>query len=61
MSASGDGRPQGAIFDLDGTLVDNMALHAQAFVRFCGRHGLPPFTTDMRRRFDGKRNRDIFP
>ena len=54
-------RPQGVVFDVDGTLVDNMALHAEAFVRFCARHGLPPFTTDMRARLDGKRNRDIFP
>lgn len=54
-------RPHGAVFDLDGTLVDNMAQHAEAFARFCGRHGLVPFTRDMRRRFDGRRNRDIFP
>lgn len=53
--------PAGVVFDVDGTLVDNMALHAEAFVRFCARHGLPPFTTDMRARFDGQRNRDIFP
>ena len=54
-------RPAGVVFDVDGTLVDNMALHAEAFVRFCARHGLPPFTSDMRARLDGKRNRDIFP
>ena len=54
-------RPLGAVFDVDGTLVDNMALHAEAFVRFCARHSLPPFTTEMRARLDGKRNRDIFP
>ena len=57
-----DGRPpRGVVFDLDGTLTDNMALHAQAFERFCARHGLPPLTLERRARYDGKRNRDIFP
>jgi len=52
---------KGVVFDLDGTLVDNMALHAEAFVSFVARHGLPPLTMAARARFDGKRNRDIFP
>ena len=49
------------IFDLDGTLVDNMAVHAQAFERFAAAHHLPPLTLDLRRRIDGKRNSEIFP
>jgi len=53
--------PRGFIFDLDGTIVDNMALHAEAFRTFAARHGLPPLDADARARFDGKRNRDIFP
>ena len=53
--------PRGFIFDLDGTLVANMPLHAEAFARFGTRHGLPAFTEDLRARLDGKRNRDIFP
>ncbi len=52
---------QGAIFDLDGTIVDNMPIHAEAFAIFAARHGLPPLTPADRRRLDGKRNRDIFP
>jgi len=52
---------RGAIFDLDGTIVDNMPIHAEAFAIFVTRHGLPPLTPDDRRRLDGKRNRDIFP
>ena len=52
---------RGAIFDLDGTIVDNMPVHADAFAIFVGRHGLPPLTLDDRRRLDGRRNRDIFP
>lgn len=50
-----------AIFDLDGTMVDNMALHAEAFGHFGRRHGLPPLTTADRARIDGRRNSEIFP
>ncbi len=49
------------IFDLDGTLVDNMALHAEAFGAFALRHGLPPLTVADRARIDGRRNSEIFP
>jgi beta-phosphoglucomutase len=49
------------VFDLDGTLTDNMPLHQRAFDAFVARHGLPPFTPAKRRALDGKRNRDIFP
>jgi beta-phosphoglucomutase len=52
---------RGAIFDLDGTIVDNMPVHADAFAIFVERHGLPPLTLDDRKRLDGRRNRDIFP
>lgn len=52
---------RGAIFDLDGTVVDNMPLHAEAFAIFAERHGLPPLTLEDRKRLDGRRNRDIFP
>ena len=52
---------QALIFDLDGTLVDNMVWHAQAFDAFATRHGLPRVTHEMRRRIDGKRNSEIFP
>jgi beta-phosphoglucomutase len=53
--------PRAVVFDLDGTIVDNMAWHAQAFDAFVERHGLPPMDMEMRRRTDGKRNREIFP
>jgi HAD superfamily hydrolase (TIGR01509 family) len=52
---------RGAVFDLDGTLVDNMPFHVQAFDVFMKRHGLPPIDLALRGRLDGKRNRDIFP
>jgi HAD superfamily hydrolase (TIGR01509 family) len=49
------------VFDLDGTMVDNMSWHAEAFDAFALRYGLPPMTLETRRRIDGKRNREIFP
>jgi len=52
---------RGVVFDLDGTLLDNMALHAEAFGVFAERHALGPFDAARRRELDGKRNRDIFP
>ena len=53
--------PRGVIFDIDGTLVDNMHLHAEAFASFAARHGLPPLTAEDRARLDGRRNSEIFP
>jgi len=54
-------RPHGVIFDVDGTIVDNMAWHVRAFDAFASRHGLPPMTLETRRHTDGKRNREVFP
>ena len=54
-------RPRAAIFDLDGTVVDNMALHAEAFAAFAERHGLPALTQADRVKLDGRRNSEIFP
>ena len=54
-------RPRAAIFDLDGTVVDNMFLHAEAFAVFAARHGLPPLTPADRAKTDGRRNSEIFP
>ncbi|MCL4814433.1 MAG: HAD family phosphatase [Vicinamibacteraceae bacterium] len=48
------------VFDLDGTMVDNMAPHLEAFARFGQRHGLPPLTMADRARIDGKRNAEVF-
>jgi beta-phosphoglucomutase len=53
--------PKAVIFDIDGTIVDNMHLHAEAFALFAERHGLPPLTTEDRARLDGRRNSEIFP
>jgi HAD superfamily hydrolase (TIGR01509 family) len=52
--------PRALVFDLDGTMVDNMAPHLEAFARFGERHGLPPLTMADRARIDGKRNSEVF-
>lgn len=53
--------PRAVIFDIDGTIVDNMHLHAEAFGVFADRHGLPALTKEDRARLDGRRNSEIFP
>ena len=53
--------PRAVIFDIDGTIVDNMQLHAEAFAVFAERHGLPALTQEDRARLDGRRNSEIFP
>jgi beta-phosphoglucomutase family hydrolase len=53
--------PRAVIFDIDGTIVDNMHLHAEAFAVFAERHGLPLLTQEDRARLDGRRNSEIFP
>jgi beta-phosphoglucomutase-like phosphatase (HAD superfamily) len=52
--------PRAVVFDIDGTLVDNMAIHTEAFAEFSVRHGLPPLTSADRVRLDGRANSEIF-
>ena len=54
-------RVAGVVFDIDGTLLDNMPFHIEAFEAFTAAHGLPPLTLEMRKWMDGRRNADIFP
>ena len=50
-----------AVFDMDGTLVDNMAWHARAWVETCRRLGLEIPSERFEREFAGKKNEEIFP
>lgn len=50
-----------ALFDLDGTLVDNMRFHAQAWVELCRRHGVEVPFERFHREFAGKKNEEILP
>jgi HAD superfamily hydrolase (TIGR01509 family) len=52
---------RGFVFDVDGTIVDNMPFHVRAFDIFTERHGIPPLTKEKRARLDGQRNREILP
>lgn len=52
---------RGVVFDLDGTLTDNMEHHLDAFARFSERHGIALYAAGGRSRYDGRSNRDIFP
>jgi beta-phosphoglucomutase len=54
-------RVAGVVFDIDGTLLDNMPFHIEAFEAFTAAHELPPLTLEMRQWMDGRRNSDIFP
>ncbi len=47
-----------AIFDMDGTLVDNSAVHVEAFERFCTRYGVEDWRKKMQGVF-GMGNDDI--
>jgi HAD superfamily hydrolase (TIGR01509 family) len=49
------------IFDLDGTLVDNIPLHSRAFAVFGERHGLRALDEEEDVRMRGQRNTEVFP
>ena len=49
------------IFDMDGTVTDNMGLHAEAFVRFGVRYQLKTPPPEIAAGLSGKRNREILP
>lgn len=50
-----------AIFDLDGTLTDNMGLHREAYAVLMQRYGLRQRSQAEMARLDGKRNDQILP
>lgn len=49
---------QGALFDMDGTLVDNSAVHVEAFEIFCARYGVDDWREKLAQAF-GMGNDDI--
>jgi beta-phosphoglucomutase family hydrolase len=50
-----------AIFDMDGTLVDNMRYHSEAWVALSRRLGLDATAERFEREFAGKKNEEILP
>ena len=52
---------RGAVFDLDGTLVDNIRFHFEAFRALAVRLGMAPMDEATFQSFNGLKNEDIFP
>jgi beta-phosphoglucomutase family hydrolase len=50
--------PLAALFDMDGTLVDNLAYHVVAWEAFCQRHDLPFSLDAYYRQLNGRNSRD---
>jgi len=50
-----------AIFDMDGTLVDNMRYHSEAWVALSRRLGIEATAERFEREFAGKKNEEILP
>lgn len=48
------------IFDMDGTMINNMAFHKKAWYEFCKRHGLNIDEKTFKEKISGKANRQIF-
>jgi HAD superfamily hydrolase (TIGR01509 family) len=53
-------RPRAAVFDLDGTLVDNMRYHGDAWLALARRLGASATREDFERRWAGKKADEIF-
>jgi beta-phosphoglucomutase family hydrolase len=49
-----------AIFDMDGTMINNMAYHQKAWGEFCRRHGILMNDHEFRHKISGKKNDQIF-
>lgn len=47
------------IFDIDGTLVDNLAFHEKAWLQFCRKRGIVLTAKEFRKRLFGKNNQEI--
>lgn len=50
-----------AIFDMDGTMINNMGHHKKAWLEFAKRHGLNFTEDEFKERFSGKKNDNILP
>lgn len=49
-----------AIFDMDGTMINNMAYHKKAWQEFLKRHGIALTEDEFRHKISGKKNDQIF-
>lgn len=49
-----------AIFDIDGTMVDNMSYHLKAWQEFCKRYGIKLTKDKFRKKLSGRKNEEYF-
>jgi len=49
------------VFDMDGTLVDNMRFHGQAWMAFTHRHGLSATLEQFEQQYAGRKYEEILP
>lgn len=50
-----------AIFDMDGTIVDNMRFHSEVWLELAAQLGTPVTSEQFEREFAGKKNEEILP
>jgi beta-phosphoglucomutase family hydrolase len=53
-------RFKAAIFDMDGTMINNMAYHKKAWQAFLKKHGITLTEEEFRHKISGKKNDQIF-
>lgn len=52
---------QAIIFDMNGTMIDDMGFHKKAWIKFCKKYGLELTEEEFKQKFSGKKNTDILP
>ncbi|MBA3723853.1 MAG: HAD family phosphatase [Candidatus Levybacteria bacterium] len=50
-----------AIFDMDGTMVDNNEFHKKAFQKFCQHYGFTLTEEDFMKNYSGRSNKQLMP
>jgi beta-phosphoglucomutase len=52
---------EAVIFDMNGTMIDDMGFHNKAWVKFCKKYGFNLIEEEFKQKFSGKKNTDILP
>jgi len=52
---------EAAIFDMNGTMIDDMGFHKKAWIEFCKSYGVDLTEEEFKQKFSGKKNTDILP
>ncbi|OGY22830.1 MAG: hypothetical protein A2172_01925 [Candidatus Woykebacteria bacterium RBG_13_40_15] len=51
---------EAVIFDMDGTMINNMPYHKKTWLEFCKRYGLSLTEEEFKNKYSGKKNDQIF-